>query len=236
MKLFIDTADLNEIEDGLKKGVIQGVTTNPSLVAKVPKGDSEKPFLERYVEHIKKIADLCNKYSPGISLSVEVFTENPSEMVEQAKEIVQMIGYENLAIKIPAGWEELQAVRELSKQGINVNFTCCFTESQLLLGVLAGARYVSLFYNRLIDYNKANSISENQLEIIENVRDFIDDSKLDCEIIIGSIRHPKDITDCWSSGAHIVTAGYKHFKPMTKHPKTDDSIKGFLDDLKEWMK
>jgi len=236
MKLFIDTADLQEIEDALKKGVIQGITTNPSLVSKVPKGDSEKPFIERYVEHMRKIADLSRKYNSTASLSVEVFTENPKEMVEQALDLVQQIGYDNIAIKIPAGWEELEAVKELSKKGIPVNFTCCFTESQLILGALAGAKYVSLFYNRLIDHNKQNNLHENQLEIIENVREFIEDLDLRSEIIIGSIRHPKDITDSWHSGAHIVTAGYKFFQPMMKHPKTDDSIAGFLDDLREWMK
>lgn len=228
MKLFLDTADLEEIEDTLKKGVISGITTNPSLIAKVPQKDVKKPFIDRYVEHIQKIVALCKKYDSNVPLSVEVFTENPKEMVEQARDLIKRINYDNLVIKIPAGWEELEAVKELSEQGINVNYTCCFNESQLELGALAGAKYISLFYNRLLD------IGGYPLKVIENVRNFLNKSNSKAEIISGSIRHFRDITDCWNAGSHIVTAGYKHIKKMNEHLKTEESVRDFLNDLEKW--
>ncbi len=241
MKLFVDTAKLDEIEPLLKAGIIDGITTNPSLVAKVPKTQGD--FLDRYVSHMRKISELCRKYNSSASLSVEVFTENPREMVEQARDLNKKIDYENLAIKIPApfqdsdGLSELVAVKTLNDKGLNVNYTCCFSSSQLINGAKAGARYVSLFYNRLIDFYKTFSVPANPLDAIRDTRKFLDNADLPSktEIIAGSIRYPRDITDCWKAGAHIATAGYQHIINMNKHPKTDESVKGFSNDLKGWM-
>ena len=119
MKLFLDTANLTQIEDAMKKGVIQGVTTNPSLLAKEPKTD--------FYKHIKEIVHLCQTYKNGIPLSVEVFASQPDKMIEQAKEIVQNLDYDDLNIKIPVGYQELEVISELSRLNIPVNCTCCFT-------------------------------------------------------------------------------------------------------------
>jgi len=239
MKLFVDTAKIEEIEPLLRAGIIDGITTNPSLVAKVPKKEGE--FLDRYVNHMKSIVQLCKDYNKPASLSVEVFTENPKEMVEQALNLKEKINYENLAIKIPAplqdsdGLAELAVVKELSEKGIDVNYTCCFSSAQLINSAKAGAKYVSLFYNRLIDFYKTFDITADPLDAIRRTKKYLDENNSKSEIIAGSIRYPRDITDCWNAGSHIVTAGYKHIVNMNKHPKTDESVKGFLGDLKKWM-
>jgi len=222
MKLFIDTANLEEIRESLSIGVVQGVTTNPSLLAKEPKTD--------FYGHIQKIADICTEVSDGVPLSVEVFAIEPDAMIQQAKEIVESIQYSNLNIKIPVGYKELKTIHELYKIGIPVNCTCCFTAPQMQLAALSGARYVSLFYNRCLD-NQGNAI-----KILNRTRKFIDTNGLECEIIAGSIRNAYDLEDCWDAGAHIVTAGYPVVKKSMSHPKTDESVQGFLKDFEGWIR
>lgn len=222
MKLFADTANLEEIEKLLQSGVIQGITTNPSLLSKEPKTD--------FIKHIQKICDLCAEYNRNLPVSVEVFATEPDRMIEQAVEICSKVKYDNINIKIPVGFEELRVVSELSKKGIRVNCTCCFTDTQLELAALAGAKYVSLFYNRLID------IGGEPLRVLRRVREFIKENNLDCEIISGSIRNAYDLSDCWANGSHIVTAGYEIIKKSTCHVKTDESVEGFIKDFQSWIK
>jgi transaldolase len=220
MKLFLDTANLQQIEDSIKTGVIRGVTTNPSLMAKEPKMD--------FITHVKKIVKLCESAN-SIPLSVEVFAEKPDDMYIQAREIYEELGYSNLNIKIPIGFEELKVIDKLTKENIPVNCTCCFTSTQLQSASAAGARYVSLFYNRLLD------VEGNPIQVLQETNKFIKDNDLNCEIIAGSIRKPYDVSDAWAAGSHIVTAGYKIFTEMVKHPQTDKSVRGFLMDFKEWL-
>ena len=136
MKYFLDTANLGEIKDGLKKGVVAGVTTNPSILAKEPKTN--------FVKHIKEIANICRNYG-NVPLSVEVFAQDPDKIRAQALELVNTVEYSNLNIKIPIGFEELEVINQLATAGVDINCTCCFTATQLQLGAQAGARYVSLF-------------------------------------------------------------------------------------------
>ena len=150
-------------------------------------------------------------------------------MIDQAHEIINKLDYPNTNIKIPIGYEELRVVNELSKNNIRVNCTCCFTSSQLELAALAGARYVSLFYNRLLDVNG------DPLQVLRETRKFIDENNLNCEIISGSIRKAEDVSNAWAAGCHVVTAGHKIILEMTKHSQTDKSINGFLEDFKEWI-
>jgi len=221
MKFFIDTANLKQIEDMLKKGFISGITTNPSILAKEPKSD--------FVGHIKKIVSLCNTYKE-VPLSVEVFAKEPKNMLTQAVELYEKIGYSKLNIKIPVGYEELEVVNKLSSNyNIDVNVTCCFTEAQLQLSALAGAKYVSLFYNRLIDFGG------NPIKILNNTRNNFDKNNVQSEIIVGSIRNPIDVTNSWAAGGHIVTAGYNLFPDILSHPQTDKSVEGFLTDFKNWI-
>jgi transaldolase len=222
MKLFLDTANIDQINDAMNKGAIQGVTTNPSLLSKEPKTDFDL--------HIAKLVELCSSYKNGVPLSVEVFAEDPDGMIEQAKQLTEKFDYDKLNIKIPVGFEELGVIDELSSAGIRVNATCCFTATQMQLAALAGARYVSLFYCRLLDDGGDSS------EVLKRVHEFIEANGLDCEIIAGSIRSPQDVENAWAAGAHIVTTGHDVVKRSTEHPKTTESIQRFLSDFESWMK
>ena len=221
MNLFIDTANLGDIADAFETGTISGVTTNPSLLSKEPKED--------FMIHIKKIVELC-KANGDAPLSVEVFAEKAEDMYDQAIEIYNELNYSNLNIKIPVGYDELKVIKKLEKKGIPVNCTCCFTATQLEMAALAGARYVSLFYNRLLDSGG------NPEEVLRQVSSFISNNGLDCEIISGSIRSAKDVSTAWVAGSHIVTAGMPVVRKMMDHSQTDLSVQGFLSDFKEWIK
>lgn len=219
MKIFLDTANLEEIEKGLKQGILSGITTNPSLIAKEPKAD--------FLAHVKKIVELCQKYHQEIPLSIEVFQTEPEKMIQQAKDFVSALGYDNLNIKIPVGWSELGVIRELSKAGIRVNCTCGFNEAQSVLAANAGARYFSFFFGRMKD------VGINPLTVISNTRRLFEGSQT--EIIIGSIRQIQDVVDSFLAGAHIVTAPLNILEKMALHPKTKESVDGFLKDFSQWI-
>ena len=219
MKLFLDTANLEEIEQGLRLGVLSGITTNPALIAKEPKSD--------FLAHIKKIIELCKKYEQEIPLSIEVFKTEPEEMIKQAKEFISELDYKNLNIKIPIGWQELGVIKELSKNNIKVNCTCGFDEAQAILAANAGAKYFSFFCGRMKD------IGVDPFSVIKNTRQLLEGT--DTEIIIGSIRHMKDVVDSFLAGAHIVTAPLDILQKMAIHPKTTESVNQFLSDFKNWI-
>ena len=246
MKIFLDTANLADIEEALKGGFVRGVTTNPSLLAKEPKGN--------YLEHMKKIVSLCRKYGKGFSLSAEVFSNDPKEMVEQAKQFVKELRYKNLAIKIPIGYKNennLAVIRELTSRGITVNATACHTSLQLISAAASGAKYVSLFYNRVRDgakeeqYGKERELllkdkllEENDYDpdaILRETRALLSDYP-ETEIIAGSIRTALDIKHAGLNGAHIVTASLKIIKNSFSHFKTDYAVEQFLADFSAWMK
>ena len=220
MKLFLDTANIEEIRKTFDMGVISGVTTNPSLISKEPKGS--------FFDHISNIAEICRENN-NAPLSAEVFSLNREKIVEEANEIIQKVKYQNLNIKVPVGPDQISAIKDLSKQSIKVNCTCCFTATQMQLAAAAGSRYVSLFYNRLLD------VSGDPLKVLERTRNFIDSNNLNCEIIAGSIRNSYDLEQAWSAGAHIVTAGLPVINKSLVHPKTSESVNGFIRDFKEWM-
>ena len=223
MKLFLDTANLADIETALQKGFIKGITTNPSLMAKEPKGN--------YIDHMKKIVELINQYhSNDISLSVEVFAQDKENIIIQAEELVGEIQYENLSIKVPIGWEELEAIYKLSVEGISVNCTCIFSEAQCMLATNAGARYISIFGNRV------KELRGSFTQTVGATRQWLDMNNItDTEIIMGSIRSGIDIVEAQLAGAHIVTAGLPHYIKMSEHPGTDASVNQFMTDFKGWL-
>jgi transaldolase len=144
MKIFVDSANLAEIEEALKRGFPSGITTNPSILSKEEKCD--------FRELIRKIISLLQKYGYEIPLSVEVFTDNTKEMVRQAEEFVKHFGgYPGLTIKVPIGWDELAVIHELKSRGVKVNCTCCMSFNQAVMAARAGADFVSLFYGRIRD-------------------------------------------------------------------------------------
>ena len=211
MKLFIDTANVDEIKEVNEWGVICGVTTNPSLIAK------EGRVFEEVVKEITEIVD-----GP---ISAEVISLESQGMLKEARELAKI--HPNIIIKIPMTKEGLKAVKVLDKEGIKTNVTLVFSATQALLATRAGATYVSPFVGRLDD------ISNPGMDIIEDIVQIFDLHGIDTEIIAASIRHPLHVLDSAKAGAHIATIPYKVFLQMLNHPLTDIGIEKFLDDWKK---
>jgi len=214
MKLFIDTANVEEIERVAKWGVLEGVTTNPSLIAK------EGRDLKEVIEEICSIVD-----GP---ISAEVISLEAQKMVGEAKQLVKI--HKNIVIKIPMCEEGLKAVSELSKLGIKTNVTLIFSAQQALLAAKAGAAYVSPFLGRIDDIGSVG------IELIEDIVTIFTNFAIESEIICASIRNPIHVLECAKVGADIATVPYKVFDQMLKHPLTDRGIKQFLEDYKNMDK
>lgn len=222
MKIFIDSANLLEIEEALERGFPAGITTNPSILSKEEKGD--------YREHIKKIIGLLEKYGYDIPLSVEVFTTNPTEMIQQAEDFVRHFGsYRSLYVKIPIGWDELAVIRELRRRGVKVNCTCCMSFNQAVMAARAGANFVSIFYGRIRDTGYDAAL------IVRATHQVFKEWNVPSEIIVGSIRHIHDVNEALQAGADIVTVPPKFFRQMVSHPKTDEAVHQFLWDFQKWL-
>ncbi len=208
MKLFIDTANVNEIKEINSWGVVCGVTTNPSLIAK------EGRDFKEVVKEITEIVD-----GP---ISAEVISLQADGMVEEAEELAKI--HKNIVIKIPMTDEGLKAVKILTEKGIKTNVTLVFSANQALLAARAGATYVSPFIGRMDDIGNVG------MNIIADIVQIFDVHSIDTEIIAASIRHPMHVTEAAGMGAHISTIPYKVFKKMVKHPMTDRGIERFLKD------
>ena len=210
MRFFIDTANVDEIRKANDMGVICGVTTNPSLIAK------EGRDFKKTIEEITTIVD------GPISGEVKATTEKAEDMIEEAREIAKI--HKNMVVKIPMTAEGLKAVKVLSKEGIKTNVTLIFSANQALLAARAGATYVSPFIGRLDD------ISMDGLELIRTISDIFATHAIETEIISASVRHPIHVTECALAGADIATVPYSVILQMTKHPLTDQGIEKFKKD------
>lgn len=210
MKFFIDTADVNEIREASKLGIIDGVTTNPSLIAK-----SGRDFND-VLNEIVKIVD------GPISGEVKATTEKAEDIIAEAKEIAKI--HSNMVVKIPMTAEGIKAVKELSKLGIKTNVTLIFSPTQALIAAKAGATYVSPFLGRLDD------ISQDSLQLISDIKTIFDMYGYCTEIICASIRHPMHVVECAKMGCDIATVPYKVIMQMLKHPLTDIGIEKFKED------
>ena len=208
MKLFIDTANVDEIRAANDLGVICGVTTNPSLIAK------EGKVFEEVIKEITTIVD-----GP---ISAEVTALDAEGMVAQAKELAKI--HENIFIKIPMTAEGLKATKQLTALGIKTNVTLIFSSAQALLAARAGATIVSPFVGRL------NDIASNGISLIEEIATVFDIHGIKTEIISASIRGPQDVMDSAKAGAHIATVPYKVILQMINHPLTDAGIAKFVAD------
>jgi len=208
MKIFIDTANVDEIKSAARLGFICGVTTNPSLIAK------EGRKFEDVITEITGIVD-----GP---ISAEVTSPEADKMVEEAKALAAI--HENIVIKIPMCEEGLAATAVLKKLGIKTNLTLIFSSPQALLAARAGATYVSPFMGRLDD------ISSDGSALVEEIADIFAIHGIDTEIIAASIRGPQDVVRAAKSGAHIATVPYKVLKQMISHPLTDKGIERFNKD------
>ncbi|KYK27707.1 transaldolase [Thermoplasmatales archaeon SG8-52-1] len=219
MKIFIDTADLDEIRELASWGVIDGVTTNPTLVAK-----SGRSFNE-ILDEIFKIVD-----GP---ISLEAVSEKADDMVKEAKSLVSKVNEKyrkNVTIKIPMTPEGLKAVKKLKSEKIKTNVTLIFSANQALLAAKAGASYVSPFIGRLDD------IGQEGMQIIEEIMEIFVNYDIETEIIVASIRHPIHVIDAARIGADIATVPPSVIRKMVKHSLTDAGIKKFLDDWKKVKK
>src|SRR5690554_2700903 len=209
MKFFIDTANLDEIREIKDWGILSGVTTNPSLIAK--EGDVE------FEDVIKQITDMV----PG-PISAEVISLETDGMVEEGRKLAAIA--DNVVIKIPMTPEGLAAVSILSAEGIKTNVTLIFSANQALLAARAGATYVSPFIGRLDD------ISQDGMELVRDIVEIFSWFDIDTEIIAASIRHPLHALEAAKAGSDIATIPYAVLKQMVKHPKTDEGIEKFLAD------
>lgn len=211
MRFFIDTADVNEIRDAAAMGIVAGVTTNPSLIAK-----SGRDFKE-VIEEITSLVD------GPISGEVKATTTDSADMIAEGREIAAI--HPNMVVKIPMTGEGLKAIAALSKEGIKTNCTLIFSANQALLAARAGATYVSPFLGRLDD------ISESGIDLIEKiVAIFGQYPDIDTQIIAASIRNTTHVTECALAGADIATVPYKVLMQMLKHPLTDAGIEKFKAD------
>jgi len=211
MKFFIDTANIEEIKKAWDLGVIDGVTTNPSLISK----EGKDP-----IELLKEICSIVNG-----PVSAEAVSMTADEMIKEAEFLSKI--HENIVVKIPMIEEGLKAVRRLSAMGIKTNVTLIFSSIQALLAAKAGATYVSPFVGRLDD------ISHNGMGIVSEIVDIFANYMFDTEIIVASIRNPLHVLESAKMGAHIATIPYSVIIQLIKHPLTDIGIERFL---KDWEK
>ena len=210
MKFFIDTANVEEIRKANDMGVICGVTTNPSLIAK------EGRDFQEVMKEITSIVD------GPISGEVKAMTVDAEGMIKEGREIAAV--HKNMVVKIPMTQEGLKAVKMLSKEGIKTNVTLIFSANQALLAAEAGAAYVSPFLGRLDD------ISQPGIELVRTIAEIFDIYGYETEIIAASVRNPIHVTECALAGADIATVPYKIIEQMIKHPLTDQGIEKFKKD------
>ncbi len=211
MKIFLDTANVEHIREAASWGIIDGVTTNPSLIAKEGRD---------FKEVVKEICEIVDG-----PISAEVISLDADGMVNEARELSKI--HKNIVIKIPMTVEGLKAVKRLSSEGIQTNVTLVFSPNQALLAMKAGATYVSPFVGRLDD------IGHDGMDLVAQIMDIIDNYGFETEVIVASVRHPRHVIEAALLGAHIATVPFAVLEKMVKHPKTDEGIERFL---KDWEK
>ncbi|MEG0370711.1 MAG: fructose-6-phosphate aldolase [Clostridium sp.] len=214
MKLFIDTANIEEIKEAEAWGIICGVTTNPSLIAKEGRD---------FVQVVGEIADIVDG-----PISAEVIGLDSESMITEGIELSKI--HKNIVVKIPMTIEGLKAVKVLSKRGIKTNVTLIFSSAQALLAARSGATFVSPFIGRLDD------VGQEGIKLIEEIVSIFGIHGIDTEIIAASIRHPIHVTSSAMAGSHIATVPLKVLKQMTQHPQTDIGIDKFMKDWEGFVK
>ncbi|MBU2499134.1 MAG: fructose-6-phosphate aldolase [Proteobacteria bacterium] len=211
MKFFIDTANIEEIKRANELGLVDGVTTNPSLVSK--EGREFKDLIK----------EICSIVSGPVN--AEVVSVDADGMIAEARNLIKIAG--NIVVKIPLIKEGLKAVKVLSGEGIRTNVTLCFSPVQALMAAKAGAAYISPFVGRLDD------ISQRGMELVEQIVTIYENYGYDTEVIVASIRNPVQVLDAALMGADIATMPYKVMEQLIKHPLTDIGLENFLADWKK---
>jgi transaldolase len=211
MKIFVDTADLDEIRELASLGIIDGVTTNPTLVAKTGKS---------FKEIVNKIFDLVDG-----PISLEAVGTKAEDIIEEARELSSI--HRNVVVKIPMTEEGLKAVKQLSKEGVKTNVTLVFSANQALLAAKAGATYVSPFVGRLDD------IGHDGMQVVRDIIQIFRNYDIKTQVIVASVRHPLHVIEAAKMGADIATAPPQVIRKMVRHALTDVGIKRFLEDWKK---
>lgn len=211
MKLYLDTANIKEIQEGANLGLIDGVTTNPSLVAR--EGRSFKEML----------LEICNLIDGPIS--AEVVETDLEPMIKEGRELAKV--HNNIVVKVPLIMEGLRATKVLASEGIRVNVTLCFSPAQALLAAQAGAWCVSPFIGRLDD------VSSDGMELISQILTIYRNYDFPTQVLVASVRTPQQVADAALAGGHICTMPYSIFQQLVKHPLTDNGLKTFLADWKK---
>lgn len=212
MKFFIDTANLDEIREANELGLIDGVTTNPSLVAK--EGDID------FKEHLAKICAIVKG-----DISAEVTALDTEGMLKEGRDLAKVAS--NVVIKVPLTLDGLKACRTFRAEGTKVNVTLCFSAAQALLAAKAGASYISPFIGRLDD------VATDGMQLIRDIVQIYGNYGFETEVLAASIRHPMHIVDCALVGADVATIPFKVIQQLVKHPLTDKGLEGFLSDWKK---
>jgi transaldolase len=208
MKFFIDTADVNEIREADSLGILDGVTTNPTLISR-----TGRPFKET-------IEEICSIVKGPVS--AEVVSTDTEGIIKEGRELVKIA--DNIVVKVPLIKDGLKAVKVLTSEGIKVNVTLCFSSNQALLAAKAGGTYISPFVGRLDDKGHTG------MEVIDEIRTIYDNYGFETEIIVASIRNPLHVRDAALMGADIATIPLAVFNNIVKHPLTDEGLKNFLAD------
>lgn len=220
-KLFLDTANIDNIGRFVRTKAIAGVTTNPSLMSKEKKGG--------YITRLHEICDVISKNAVGVKhLSVEVTSLDPAKMIEEAfmlQDNLSEIENVDLYVKIPFCLDTLGVITTLVGSGIGVNATACMTANQAVIAQAAGAQVVSFFYNRMLDGGIDANLELNRFSRLQSTSN----------VICGSIRTADDVRKCWENGADIVTVSTKVLTELVYHPKTDEAINQFQRDIETWL-
>lgn len=215
MKFFIDTADLDEIREANDMGVLDGVTTNPSLMKKVGGSD--------FHAHIRKICEIVDG-----DVSAEVVATDYKGMMQEAHELAKI--HDNVVIKIPLILDGIKAIKTLTDEGIKTNCTLCFSSTQALVAAKAGATYISPFIGRLDD------ISTSGMELVGQIVQIYANYGLETEVLAASIRHPMHVVESAMAGADVATMPLSVIKQLIKHPLTDSGLERFLADWQAYQK
>jgi transaldolase len=214
MKFFIDTADLGEIQEAADMGVLDGVTTNPSLARKAGARD--------FREHILKICEMVNG-----DVSTEVVAPDYAGMIEEGRAIAAL--HDNVVVKVPMTKDGVKAIKTLSDEGIRINCTLCFQPVQCLVAAKAGAAYVSPFVGRLDD------VSTSGMDLIRSVVTIFDNYGIATEVLVASVRHPLHVVEAAEIGADVVTMPFEVIEKLVKHPLTDVGLERFTSDWKAYQ-
>jgi transaldolase len=211
MKLFLDSVRLAEIESVIARGVVSGLTTNPTFLhEEAPTGP---------MEHLRRIVDRLRPL--GLPVSVQVMTTDTGEMVSQAETIARELDYRGLVVKVPCGWDELAVISELRRRGIAVNCTACMTTMQAMMAAAAGASYVTLFYGKMGD------AGIDAAAAIEDAANGFHRRGAACDLMVASLRRAYDVHECLRRGADVAAVPFRFLPMLSEHPKTEEVVSLF---------